>query len=96
MSGWKQRPGPPRPDAPPGGVHHHNLAGDPRGNTPPVMQGIPEAAPAKPPTEQAGEPHMTAHPQGVGMLVAFEHHDVDIGKVTREVPYGQVDSPSLR
>lgn len=27
-----------------------------------------------------------------GVLVAFEHHDVDIGVVTRDVPCGQVDS----
>ena len=29
-----------------------------------------------------------------GMLVAFEHHDVDIGVVTRDVSCGQVDGPA--
>jgi len=29
-----------------------------------------------------------------GELIAFEHHDVDIGVVTRDVSYGQVDSPA--
>jgi hypothetical protein len=29
-----------------------------------------------------------------GVLVAFEHHDVDIGVVTRDVSCGQVDSPA--